>query len=571
MPAPLLAIGLRTIVLFAVLSLAINATTFSGLAQTPAAADATATPQASPPSRKAAIAALVKSIQSLRDDIAEIESKLGSEQPGPIADELKAQLKAARKSLEDKRFDLLNVATEVDLSDLESVEVEAFSLQHSLEELVRPLVEEIKRATEDTRATQQLRDQFETAKERGAIVGEALESLDRTISSIQDKDSLAELSLIREQMQKRYENLNNEISVLGFQLEEIDSKKRSLLSQTGSLASRFFRTRGRNLVLALGVAVAVLIGLRYLRNYLHEKTGFMRKDRSTTARLIDVALYFAAVLGAIVAALIVLFIVGDWVLIGLVSLILIGLVLSTKDTLPGYADEIRLILNVGSVRERERIVYNGVPWLVERLSFFSTLRNPVLRGGMVRMPVGQLVGMISRPVAEREPYFPCEEGDWVLLDDETFGRVIFQSTEMVRIVMLGGAQKTYSTETFLGQNPRNISHDFRIRTTIGIDYSHQPLATGEILERLKAYYQNEIYKLIDHSHVHSINVDFSMANASSLDYEVLLDVDGDLAPRFQTLTRALQRIGVDACNKFGLVIPFQQVTIHRGATEEGTS
>ena len=26
------------------------------------------------------------------------------------------------------------------------------------------------------------------------------------------------------------------------------------------------------------------------------------------------------------------------------------------------------------------------------------------------MPVGQLVGMVSRPVADREPYFPCEEG-----------------------------------------------------------------------------------------------------------------------------------------------------------------
>ena len=514
------------------------------------------------PAKDAAIKALVGSIRSLRQDIEETEAKLATEPPGPAADDLKAELKAAENALDDKRFDLLSVATEVDLSSFESVEVESFSLQSSLEDLIRPLIEEIKRATEDTRESQRLQNQFTSAKEQSAIVGKALESLDNTIAATKDDAIRAELSLLRQQWSERFDDLRNEISVLGFQIEEIKSQKRSFISETSNLATRFFRTRGRNLLIALAVAFGVLIALRFLRTYLHEKTDFLRKDRSTTARLIDVALYFASFLGALIGGILVLIIAGDWVLIGLVALLLIGLILSTKDTLPGYADEIRLILNIGSVREGERIVYNGVPWLVEKLSFYSTLKNPVLRGGTLHMPVGQLVSMLSRPTADREPYFPCEEGDWLRLEDETFGRVIFQSAEMVRIIMLGGAQKTYPTEAFLGQNPTNLSHNFRISTMIGIDYDHQPDSTGEILEKLKAYFQAEIHKVVDHKFIHSINVDFAMANTSSLDYTVLLDVAGEMAPKFQSLSRTLQRIGVDACNEFGLVIPFQQVTIH---------
>lgn len=523
-----------------------------------------ATPASTPqPTRQTAMGSLVETIRSVEQQIAEVKANLAASPTAPEVETLSDELREAERELADKQFDLLTVATNVDLSAFQSVEAKPFSLQGSLEDLVRPLIEEIKRATEDSREAQKLRDRYEVAQDQGGIVGRALAALDRTIAATEDPAILAELHGLREMWGKRHEDLVNEINVLGFQIAEVDSREHSLLGQTSSMVSRFFKKRGRNLLFAFLAAVIVFAGLRFLRLRLHERTTFLRRDRSTTARLLDVALYFSAFLAALAAALIVLVTAGDWVLVGFAALILIGLILSTKDTLPGYADEIRLILNLGSVRERERIVFNGVPWLVEKLTFFTILRNPALRGGMLRMPVSQLVGMLSRPTADKEPYFPCDEGDWVLLDDSTYGRVIFQSVEMVRLVLLGGAQKTYSTDAFLGQNPQNFSHDFRIRTSIGIDYSHQPAATGDFLEKLNAFYKLEIYKLIDHELVRSIKVEFALANASSLDYEVQLDVAGELAARYQPLTRALQRIGVDACNKFNLVIPFQQITVHQ--------
>jgi hypothetical protein len=104
------------------------------------------------------------------------------------------------------------------------------------------------------------------------------------------------------------------------------------------------------------------------------------------------------------------------VLLGLVVLFVLVLGFAAKNAVPDYMDEIRLMLNLGLVRENERLVFNGVLWLVENLTFFTILRNPALRGGMIRMPITQLLGMLSRPATEDEPCFPSEEGDWVLLD-----------------------------------------------------------------------------------------------------------------------------------------------------------
>ena len=52
------------------------------------------------------------------------------------------------------------------------------------------------------------------------------------------------------------------------------------------------------------------------------------------------------------------------------------------------------------------------------------------------------------------------------------------------------------------------------------------------------------------------------AGASSLDFEILADFSGKAAQYHNVLARAIQRIAVDACNKYGWVIPFTQLTRH---------
>ncbi len=517
------------------------------------------------PSRNEALAALVDTISEARAEIEDQQRALAAAGTDNQRDQIEAAIRALRSRLKDARFDLLDIATDVDLSDFQAVTEEPLTLQGSIEEMLRPLIDEFKRATKGSREAQQTRERFDTLKQQRDIVGKALQTMNAVIAEATDPAIKEELELVRGEWALRFKEIQNDLSVLGFRIDELTVGERSFFDKARGGVASFFRVRGRNLLIALAAAALVFVGLRWLEGVIKEKSPFHRGPRTFSTRLFNVVFAVLTVLLAVGAAVLVFFLAGDWVMLSLVLLILLGVVFAAKDAIPGFVDDARMLLNLGPVREGERINYNGIPWLVENLTFFTILRNPVLRGGMVRMPVAQLRDYLSRPVHDDEPYFPSEEGDWVLLDDESYGKVLFQSAEMVRLKLLGGALKMYQTDAYLGQNPKNQSHGFRVKTTIGIDYDEQSRCTTEILEKFKTFFRAEVEKIVEPAHIVALKIEFALANASSLDYEVLLDLTGEMAPKYYPLQRALQRIGVDACNEFGLSIPFQQITLHRAA------
>jgi len=517
------------------------------------------------PDRAAALAALVETIRSSRATITSLEQALPEAPTDLQREEIEAELREAEARLQTARFDLLDIATRVDLSKFETVTEQSFSLQGSLEELIQPVVEEAKRATRTSRETQKIRKQLEDQQERKQIISQALKTLDTVIQSVQSEVIREELLAIRNDWGERLRQVENRLAVLEFRMNELTGDEASLLDQTRDAVASFFRVRGRNLLLAIAAALVVFFGMKLLGGLIRSKSPLHRGPRSFGTRLFDVVYVVATALFSIGAAVLVFVIAGDWVLFSLVILILLGVALAARDTIPGYIDDARMLLNLGTVREGERIVHLGLPWLVEDLNFYTILRNPSLQGGMVRMPVANLREYLSRPAESDEPYFPSDKDDWVLLDDEGYGQVKFQSAEMVTVKLLEqGAEKTYQTSAYLDQNPQNLSHGFSVRTTIGIDYAEQPRVTSELLEKLREFFNEAVKDLVEPEEIRSLSLEFSLANASSLDYEIIFRVKGSAAPRYRIIERALQRIGVDACNKFDLTIPFQQITLHQG-------
>ena len=524
------------------------------------------------PTRDEALAALVDTISEVRSELVDQKAALRSAVTDGQKEQIEAAIRALDQRLGNARFDLLDIATDVDLSDFQAVTEEPLTLKGSIEEMIRPLVDEFKRATKGSREAQKTRERFDTLKQQRDIVGKALETLNAVIVEVTEPGIRAELEKVRDEWALRFKEIQNDLSVLGYRVDELEEGQMSFFDKARGGVASFFRTRGRNLLFAILAAVAVFVGLRWLEGGIVKRSPLHKGPRTFSTRLFNVLFAVLTVLLSVGAAVLVFFLAGDWVMLSFVLLILIGVVFAAKDAIPGFVDDARMLLNLGPVREGERINFNGIPWVVENLTFFTILRNPVLRGGMVRMPVAQLRDYLSRPVHDDEPYFPSEEGDWVLLDDESYGKVVFQSAEMVRLKLLGGALKMYQTEAYLGQNPKNHSHGFRVKTTIGIDYDEQARCTTEILEKFKEFFQREIEKLVEPVNIVSLKVEFALANASSLDYEVLLDLTGTMAPKYYPMQRAMQRIGVDACNEFGLGIPFQQITLHQaggGAGAEG--
>lgn len=260
----------------------------------------------------------------------------------------------------------------------------------------------------------------------------------------------------------------------------------------------------------------------------------------------------------------VLYVRGDWVLLGIMLILLIGAGWALQKSLPGYLTETRLMLNLGAVREGERLIFEGLPWRVEALNFYATLVNPLLQGGILRIPVRRLVDHYSRTFDSGEPWFPTRVGDYVMLDDNTFGQVLVQSPESVQLQVFG-AVKTYCVADYLTRNPRDLTlQGFTVAVTFGgFDHTHQGDATREIQAKLEHTFRDGLARSMAAAHLTSFRLEFKEAGASSLDFLAIAAFAGAAAADgYFALQRLLQRIAVDTGNEHGLVIPFNQITVH---------
>ena len=221
------------------------------------------------------------------------------------------------------------------------------------------------------------------------------------------------------------------------------------------------------------------------------------------------------------------------------------------------------MLNLGAVQEGERLIINGVPWKVTKLDLYTTLENTALRGGSFTVPVRELRGYHSREIDENEEWFPTREGDWVVLENGFWAEVILQSPEVVHLREEGGAITYIPVERFIEQNPKNLSSGYRVTVEFGIDYSHQNDAADRIPALLKDYVELRLMDLVDIDRTHGVFVTLFRAGASSLDYEIEVDVGPNLGHLYEPIGHALARYAVECCTKNGWLIPFPQLAIHK--------
>jgi hypothetical protein len=267
----------------------------------------------------------------------------------------------------------------------------------------------------------------------------------------------------------------------------------------------------------------------------------------------------------ILGPMVVFYVVEDWVLFSLGILLLIGLAWTLRQAIPHYWKQVQIFLNIGSVREGERIDMDGLPWLVRQINIYCILVN-TQAGLSQRVPITDLVGKKSRPIADGEPWFPCRTGDWVILSDEVRGKVVGISQELVQLVERGGAQITYETGAFLALSPRNLATNFRIKEIFGISYALQKDSTTRIPEFLQDYIHKRMEQEGYGESLLNLRVEFAQANNSSLDIAVIADFRGELGDLYNRLRRAIQRWCVDACTEQGWEIPFPQLTLHGAVT-----
>ncbi len=464
-----------------------------------------------------------------------------------------------RKQEQEKTFKRL--ATGVDMSQFDAVP-EKIDWQKELEALFAPVVDGLKKMTARPRELELLRYQVAQTEKRIRLTENAVENISQQLEQADAALVKKELKALLQSWTRRNEEEKSRLAAYNQQLKAKEQEDGLIFS---SLREAFSH-RGLDLGLAFLTLIAVVLLMNYAKQRLYRKTGLGRlgEHRSFLLRLAEISYYLLTMLAALSSFLLVLYLSEDWIMLGLSLFLLFGLAWAGKQALPVFWEQVKMLLNLSTVREGERIIYQGLPWRVMPINIYTKLHNPDLRGGMIRLPISSLIGLQSRPFYKDEPWFPTRSGDLVELSDGAIGTISLQTPEQVVMETRNGAFKTYPTLTFLSLNPINYSaNTFGIFVTFGIDYDCQAEITRTIPKLLHEHILAALAEEEYGSDLIELLVDFKAAAASSLDLLLAVKLPGSQAGNYFAISRFLQRAAVDACNKNGWGIPFMQITLHQ--------
>lgn len=440
---------------------------------------------------------------------------------------------------------------------------EKFDWRSELQSVFEPIVAELRRLTERPRKIERLRSEQLFFEQRLAAAEAAVQNIAEYKKSAPSAELEDAFSGLEGRWVKRRDDLKGRLALVNFELQELLAPANPTSQQAGEALRELLSGRFLNLLLAVGAAAAVY-GVLWLGNRLYSQYVVRgARRRPFIARVIHLVYLVTAALLALFAAMWVLYVRGDWILLGLLLIMLVGAALTLQRSLPAYLKEAKMLLNIGPVREGERVIYRGLPWKVQSLNVYSTLVNPALRGGQLRLPLDELNTLLSRPQDEQEDWFPTREDDVVLLADGTYGRVVQQTPELVQL-RVGGALRSYPVAAFLDSHPQNLSREgFGVSIKFGIDYRHQAEALTVIKERLHQHVEQGLRQdVATAAYLKDITVDFDAAAPSSLDFVVAAAYTGAAADGYHRLRRLLQRFAIEAATERGWVIPYDQLTVH---------
>ncbi len=508
---------------------------------------------------------IIKSIRLQKKEIVEksnLLKKAKTEQ-----DKVNIQLKIDSLDLlikeQERSFELLQTGG-LELAQIEATEEKIFDWQKDLLEILQPIMNELRELTKERRTLLNFENKVSYYQSQIHDINKALNQMAMISTDNLEIDALKNFKQIKQKWQNQLEENNHLFSVAELQLDEMVKAQIERKVSINDRIKQFATGRGATLLISLITFVSVYFSLLLLwKGAVWICARKLENKQSYFRRIITLIYYTLMVLLSFAAVFYVLSIRNDQVLIGVAFLILIVMVLALKSSIPRYINELKILLNAGSVREGERITYNGIPMKMETLNFFSKLTNPNIPNLTLRLPLSELSKYISRKYTQDEPWFPCQQGDYVMLSDGTYGKVKCITFESVLISLSSGmSSKTYSTIDFLATNPRNLSQGFVVTSDFGIDYKYQQQCTTEIPELLCTGIRQGLQKESYGDSLEDILVEFAHANTSSLDYKIIALFNGNGADDYYSITRALQRHAVEVCNQQGWEIPFSQLVVH---------
>ena len=504
---------------------------------------------------------LFKSSQYLDKQIDEKNSSINDALTEEEKNRIKLELEnlARQRNSLNTRFE--KIATGVDTSIISNKNEKSEGITADFQLLLEPLLKGAKYATVNMRKKAELQDQISYYQKVLPKIALAVGNLFNLRQNSPKSEVDKSLHQLQQSWQQQLDLIANDLIAAEQQLDIMKQNETGITESFQQGAKKFFKTRGRFFLEGMLAFFAVIILSRFFYRISIRLFPVIRQShRSFKVRLLDLTYRVLTIIAAVLAPMVVFYQEEDWVLFSIGLLVLFAITWSLRTFIPKFWQQGRLLLNIGRVRENERLEYKGIPWLVKNVNIFTKLENPT-SGLRLRIPIEELSSYTSRPVQNNEPWFPCKKGDWVLLNNGYFGRVAGLSLEMIEMVDRGNSHRTLQTSTFLSQDPVNLSTGFRIRETIGISYQHQAESCSVIPQQLKDFIIDKMEKE-DFTDLSSrVEVEFREAADSALNLMVLADFNSEAAPIYRQLQRFIRQWCVEACTQYGWNIPFPQLTV----------
>ncbi|MDQ5908880.1 MAG: hypothetical protein QG599_973 [Pseudomonadota bacterium] len=517
----------------------------------------------SEPSLEEQLQILLDAIKTVETDRAALDRQLKRTTDGQAAQQMKMQLESLQQRRRDLQISFEELATGgLSTTVLDAPAAPEFNWQREVEDVVRPLLDELKRLTERPRTMERLRSERVLYEERLQVANTAMERLKQTQETVKASTVNKAVKTLLDQWEDQRDSAASRLQRINTQLERLAAPDEQQGNGLVARLEQFAQGRGLNLALALSGFILTWLALAALGRLISLFDHGQKSPGHRMTRVVALVFRLLTLILALSVAAMILYIRGDWLLLGLLILLAISLLWGLRQSLPRHVQEIRILLNMGSVREGERVIYAGVPWQITTLNVYSTLHNPLLRGGKLRLPIDKMIDLQSRACAPEEPWFPSREGDCVMLDGDIYAKVRLQTPEVVQLTIIG-ATTTYSVADYLGKKPRNLSRDgFALPIVFGLDYRHQAGILTEIVPTLRAWLEERLAQQPFHAHLTALLVEFNEAASSSLNVLIVAVFTGAAAEDYWSIRRFLQRTTVEACNQYGWTIPFEQLTVH---------
>ncbi len=490
---------------------------------------------------------IIHNINARKNEVDEKLQLLDDARTDQEKEKIQSMIDTIQQAISDQQHSFEMILTAgIELDDDETSAKKDFDWQQDLIEILQPFLRELHKLTENKRKLDDLNYKIAFHQLQIQKINEALKHISIIDKGNLDQEVLERFKQIKEKWQAQLDESIHLFEVSQLQRNEMIEFKTTQENSLMDFVEEFASGRGATSFLALGAFAGVyLIMLLFLKlcSWLINR---QETKRSYYQRVVTVLYHLLMGAVAITAFFYVLEVRDDAVLTGISILFLITVIWVLKNSISTFIDELRLLLNTGSAREGECIIYNGIPMQIESLHYYTKLSNPFLPDLKLRLTLSELTKYVSRPVLKDEPWFPCRKGDYVMLYGDIYGMVKHITLENIVLSLPDGTMPiTYTIEDFFYANPRNFSYGFTVTTEFSIEAKQLNIGIGEISNIMSEAIHQKLLKETYGDLLKDLSVHFINTNSSFLDYEIIAVFDGKTAGEFFSIKRDMQQFAIE--------------------------